>query len=78
MLFRLVVLLACLGWMTPQEAHSQTDLELAEFYYNEGSYPQAKLYLEGTPSGMCCQGVQFSRFFTPPYHSSFSPRAWVS
>ena len=30
-----------------QAAHGQTDLELAEFYYNEGSYPQAKLYLEG-------------------------------
>ena len=40
-------LLACLGWITPQAAHGQTDLELAEFYYNEGSYPQAKLYLEG-------------------------------
>ena len=28
-------------------AHSQTDMELAEYYFNEGSYPQAKLYLEG-------------------------------
>ena len=46
-LLQAVVLLACLGWMTPQEAQGQTDLELAEFYYNEGSYPQAKLYLEG-------------------------------
>ena len=46
-LLQVGVLLACLGWMTPQDAHGQTDLELAEFYYNEGSYPQAKLYLEG-------------------------------
>ena len=41
------VLLASLCWGTPECAQSQTDLELAEFYYNEGSYPQAKLYLEG-------------------------------
>ena len=41
------VALACLGWAVPQEVAAQTDLELAEFYYNEGSYPQAKLYLEG-------------------------------
>ena len=46
-LLQVGVLLACLGWITPQVAHGQTDLELAEFYYNEGSYPQAKLYLEG-------------------------------
>jgi len=46
-LLQLGVLLACLGLTTPQVAHGQTDLELAEFYYNEGSYPQAKLYLEG-------------------------------
>ena len=25
---------------------SQSDLELAEFYYNEGSYAQSKLYLD--------------------------------
>ena len=25
---------------------AQSDLELAEFYYNEGSYEQAKLYLD--------------------------------
>ncbi|MEC7692919.1 MAG: tetratricopeptide repeat protein [Bacteroidota bacterium] len=46
-LLQVGVLLTCLGWLTPQAAHGQTDLELAEFYYNEGSYPQAKLYLEG-------------------------------
>lgn len=46
-LLQALALLACLGWITPQVAHGQTDLELAEFYYNEGSYPQAKLYLEG-------------------------------
>ncbi len=46
-LLQVGILLACLGWITPQVAHGQTDLELAEFYYNEGSYPQAKLYLEG-------------------------------
>ena len=46
-LLQVGLLLACLGWITPQAAHGQTDLELAEFYYNEGSYPQAKLYLEG-------------------------------
>ena len=33
--------------MAPVDAGAQTDLELAEFYYNEGSYPQAKLYLDG-------------------------------
>ena len=38
--------LALLGMAVPVEAVAQTDLELAEFYYNEGSYPQAKLYLE--------------------------------
>jgi tetratricopeptide (TPR) repeat protein len=27
-------------------AHAQSELELAEFYFNEGSYEQAKLYLE--------------------------------
>ena len=27
-------------------AAGQSDMELAEFYYNEGSYPQARLYLE--------------------------------
>ena len=46
-LLQALALLACLGWITPHVAHGQTDLELAEFYYNEGSYPQAKLYLEG-------------------------------
>lgn len=30
----------------PVLSFSQSDLELAEFYYNEGSYEQAKLYLE--------------------------------
>ena len=39
--------LACLGWVMPHQAEAQTDMELAEFYFNEGSYPQAKLYLEG-------------------------------
>jgi tetratricopeptide (TPR) repeat protein len=39
--------LAILGCGVPQEVMAQTDLELAEFYYNEGSYPQARLYLEG-------------------------------
>ena len=29
------------------DALAQTDMELAEYYFNEGSYPQAKLYLEG-------------------------------
>ncbi|MGB2424144.1 MAG: hypothetical protein ACPH97_05380, partial [Flavobacteriales bacterium] len=38
--------LAVLGMAVPEGALAQTDLELAEFYYNEGSYPQAKLYLE--------------------------------
>ena len=38
--------LALLGMAVPGDAVAQTDLELAEFYYNEGSYPQAKLYLE--------------------------------
>ena len=42
--------LLALAWMTfglSSAALAQTDLELAEFYYNEGSYPQAKLYLDG-------------------------------
>ena len=30
----------------PLGVAAQSDLELAEFYYNEGSYEQAKLYLE--------------------------------
>ena len=30
----------------PAGAAAQSDLELAEFYYNEGSYEQAKLYLD--------------------------------
>ena len=29
-----------------QLGFAQSDLELAEFYYNEGSYAQAKLYLD--------------------------------
>ena len=33
-------------WALPFGAIAQSDLELAEFYYNEGSYEQAKLYLE--------------------------------
>ena len=39
--------MATMAWMVPVDAGAQTDLELAEFYYNEGSYPQAKLYLDG-------------------------------
>ena len=34
-----------LGLGVNHVAQAQTDLELAEFYYNEGSYEQAKLYL---------------------------------
>ena len=41
------VMVATMAWMAPVDAGAQTDLELAEFYYNEGSYPQAKLYLDG-------------------------------
>jgi len=41
------VVVATMAWMAPVDAGAQTDLELAEFYYNEGSYPQAKLYLDG-------------------------------
>ena len=41
------VMMATMAWMAPVDAGAQTDLELAEFYYNEGSYPQAKLYLDG-------------------------------
>ena len=41
------VMVATMAWMAPVNAWAQTDLELAEFYYNEGSYPQAKLYLDG-------------------------------
>ena len=41
------VVVATMVWMAPVDAGAQTDLELAEFYYNEGSYPQAKLYLDG-------------------------------
>ena len=40
-------MVATMAWMAPVNAWAQTDLELAEFYYNEGSYPQAKLYLDG-------------------------------
>ena len=40
-------MVATMAWMAPVDAGAQTDLELAEFYYNEGSYPQAKLYLDG-------------------------------
>lgn len=41
------VLVALCAWVVaPQSLAAQTDLELAEYYYNEGSYPQAKLYLE--------------------------------
>ena len=36
----------CAWVVAPQPLAAQTDLELAEYYYNEGSYPQAKLYLE--------------------------------
>lgn len=36
----------CAWVVAPQPLSAQTDLELAEYYYNEGSYPQAKLYLE--------------------------------
>jgi len=43
----MAVLWAGLAWGgLPGAAWGQTDLELAEYYYNEGSYPQAKLYLE--------------------------------
>lgn len=38
-----LVLVLCLGSIS---AFGQSDMELAEFYYNEGSYPQARLYLE--------------------------------
>ena len=41
------VVVATMAWMAPVDAEAQTDLELAEFYYTEGSYPQAKLYLDG-------------------------------
>ena len=41
------VVVATMAWMAPVDVGAQTDLELAEFYYNEGSYPQAKLYLDG-------------------------------
>ena len=40
------LLLAGMGLFAQDQAHAQTDLELAEFYFNEGSYPQARLYLE--------------------------------
>ena len=41
------VMVTTMAWMAPVDAEAQTDLELAEFYFNEGSYPQAKLYLDG-------------------------------
>ena len=41
------LLLFLAGLSLTQVGSAQTDLELAEFYFNEGSYPQAKLYLDG-------------------------------
>ena len=41
------LLLAASCVVLPGALSAQTDLELAEFYFNEGSYPQAKLYLDG-------------------------------
>ncbi|NQX91268.1 MAG: tetratricopeptide repeat protein [Flavobacteriales bacterium] len=32
--------------ISPNSAHAQTDLELAEYYYNAGEFEQAKLYYE--------------------------------
>ena len=40
-----IITLFALGLGINNGAQAQTDLELAEFYYNEGSYEQAKLYL---------------------------------
>ena len=40
-----IITLFALGLGVNNVAQAQTDLELAEFYYNEGSYEQAKLYL---------------------------------
>ena len=37
---------ACVMLFVAFGAAGQSDMELAEFYYNEGSYPQARLYLE--------------------------------
>ena len=41
------MLASVLAFGLAPDAHAQTDMELAEYYFNEGSYPQAKLYLEG-------------------------------
>ncbi len=43
--FIYILTFCLLGCCFPKKVHSQTDLELAEFYYNEGSFEQAKLYL---------------------------------
>ena len=40
-----IITFFALGFGMNHVAQAQTDLELAEFYYNEGSYEQAKLYL---------------------------------
>ncbi|MGY8917144.1 MAG: tetratricopeptide repeat protein [Flavobacteriales bacterium] len=40
-----ILSICVLGWGSINNADAQTDLELAEFYYNEGSFEQAKLYL---------------------------------
>ena len=40
------VWILALAFALPMGVSAQSELELAEFYYNEGSYEQAKLYLE--------------------------------
>ncbi len=45
MAFRILILLLVATFGGANCISAQTDLELAEFYYNEGSYEQARLYL---------------------------------
>ena len=40
------LLVGLMTLMAPASCQAQSDLELAEYYFNEGSYPQARLYLE--------------------------------
>ena len=40
------LLVGLMTLMAPAPCQAQSDLELAEYYFNEGSYPQARLYLE--------------------------------
>ncbi|PCJ81700.1 MAG: hypothetical protein COA49_04105 [Bacteroidetes bacterium] len=44
-LFRTLIIIAFVTFGGANFVSAQTDLELAEFYYNEGSYEQARLYL---------------------------------